>query len=111
MGIMAIAAVAALGMIANRYAAVVQRQEASQKPVARQTGVSSEPLRQVDAFIAVETATGEHERALTEAGIDEPDYQRVRELCKQWKDGAATPRAYHLAFERRRIELDALDLD
>lgn len=124
MGIIAVAGVVALGIIADRYAAVFQRHEASQERT-RNTGISPEPLRQIDALIAVENALARavqegatsaaletvRAQALAGAEIDEPDYQRVRELCRQWKAGASTPRAYLLAFERRRIELQALDLD
>ncbi|NIM40362.1 MAG: hypothetical protein GTN84_04180, partial [Hydrogenophaga sp.] len=91
-------------VIANRYAAVFQRHEASQQRT-RATSGSSAPLRQVDALIAVESAlarAGEEgatsatleavrAQALAEAEFDEPDYQRVRELCRQWKAGASTP--------------------
>ncbi len=84
-------------------------------------------LRKVDAFIEVRTAVEQamengatsaealqavREQALTAAQLGETDYLQVRDLCREWRaDGSGNmSRAYRLAFERRRVELLALDL-
>jgi hypothetical protein len=127
LGVMGVACVVLLGLMANRYGAVLQQMKKADES-RPQTAVSgAAPAQAVASYIVVRRTlkqrldapdvdgetmfVAERELALSESGVRATEYARVRGLYRDWRrEPTSVENDYAEIFRRRRAELARLDL-
>jgi len=118
LGLMAVGAVVALAMMAQRYGEVLDRRRGGARAGQPEGEVlpGSEADRLVGAYLAVlfraGSAGGEDlDRVLANEGIDRETFQELDGIARAWAEGSSeVPVAYAEALDRRGSEVrDLLD--
>jgi hypothetical protein len=136
MGLIAVGAVVALAMMAQRYGDVIERSRSDGGSRAtRQATVAELPEAEAERYVralvdvrqalkrALEELDGSSEneiraalrrvlaRELADRGLDRTEYQEIESVFRAWQAGSPdVPRAFDEALGRRADDLSELDL-
>jgi hypothetical protein len=130
LGLFAVAGVVVLGMMAQRYGSILERQADAQERVERRVAAPRDPARppglprrqavaeatlgQVDAFICArherEEGAAPTDEALARCGLERPAYAAIEREFLAWAAGAdGVSERLRVAFGQRREELAGSD--